>query len=95
MGSVRPESLGAELQPAENELGRISTALLDALHEAHELVRAGERGPPLRKALDRCRDLVSGVDEAFARYPQLADDARALTRHMEEQLTVLEALNEP
>jgi len=80
---------------AENELGRISAALLDALREAQDLARAGEYGPPLGKVLDFCRDLVTRADMALASYPQVHEDARALTLYMTEQLAALETLLEP
>jgi hypothetical protein len=80
---------------AANDLGQISTALLDALREAQALAHAGEYGAPLRKVLDACRQLVARADAAFESYPGISEDARSLTLHMAEQLAVLEALVEP
>ena len=79
----------------ENELGRISAALLDALREAQDLARAGERGPPLRKVLDFCHELVTRADVALMFYPRAHEDARVLTLYMSEQLAALETLLEP
>ncbi len=95
MGSLRPVSPFADAPTAANDLGQIAEALLDALREAQALARAGEYGAPLRKVLDVCRELVARSDEAFESYPEIAEDARSLTRHMAEQLAILEALVQP
>jgi len=94
MGFIRAESPGTDVLVAENELGRISAALLDALLEAQELARRGEYVPPLRKALVRCGEMVARVENAFASHAQVAEDARGITRYMTERLAVLEALAE-
>jgi hypothetical protein len=80
---------------AQNELGGITAALLDALREAQDLARAGEYGPPLREVLDFCRDLVTRADVALASYPKACEDARVVTFYMTEQLAALETLLEP
>ena len=59
------------------ELVKIADALHDALREAFELARAGERDETLHYA----RDLLDPANETLAGDPQAGEHARGIATH--------------
>jgi hypothetical protein len=77
---------------ANEELARISSALVNALRDAYSLAQSGQYGAPLRDAVIFARDLVALAEEILAADPQAGEHARGMALQMAEQLAALESL---
>ena len=74
-------------------IANVSSALLGALHEAQDMVDAGERGEPLADVIRHARELHEIMVEELGRKTRSLGDhaARALT-DMGERLRSLERM---
>ena len=74
-------------------LASVSSALLGALHEAQDMVEAGERGEPLADVVRHARELHEIMaEELGAGGPTLGDHAARALTDMGERLRSLERM---
>ena len=73
-------------------VANVSSALLGALHEAQEMLDAGEVGEPLADVVRHARELHEIMVEELATPPVIADHAGRSLSEMGERLRSLERL---
>ena len=78
------------IDPEPADAARASEALVDALREAHELVRSGEVGKPLADVLWFCDDMLDVMAEYVER-PDAGEGERGAFMEMRERVAKLRA----
>jgi hypothetical protein len=78
------------IDPEPADAARASEALVDALREAHELVRSGEVGKPLADVLWFCDDMLDVMAEYVER-PNAGEGERGAFMEMRERVAALRA----
>ena len=76
------------IDPEAADAARASEALVDALREAHELVRSGEVGKPLADVLWFCDDMLDVMAEYVER-PNAGEGERGAFMEMRGRVAAL------